>query len=176
MWSCTSRNIGQISNILCQLLVCSGKSQLSNYANVNYLKNVDMDLVYVVSCQDYFMSWHTDIWYIVAALLEIRLKVVIWLWWVTDGLTDRRTDGMTEWQTQQFISTSLHVWLTEWQTYWQNDRVTDTTVYLHFTACVHVVLRTWKDRWNHNLDWLHNIHQCGQKIENMFRLKSVILC
>ena len=38
MWPCTSRNIGQISYILCQLLVCSGKSQLSNYANANYLK------------------------------------------------------------------------------------------------------------------------------------------
>ena len=34
----TSRNIGQIPYILCQLLVCSGKSQLSNYANANYLK------------------------------------------------------------------------------------------------------------------------------------------
>jgi len=36
-WSCTNRNIGQISDILCQLLVCSGKSQLSNkYVNVQY--------------------------------------------------------------------------------------------------------------------------------------------
>ena len=28
--------IGHISYILCQFLVCSGKSQLSNYANANY--------------------------------------------------------------------------------------------------------------------------------------------
>ena len=33
----TSRNIGQISYILCQLCVCSGKFQLSNYANTNCL-------------------------------------------------------------------------------------------------------------------------------------------
>ena len=38
MWTCTSRNIGQIFYILCQLLLCSGKSQLSNYANANQLK------------------------------------------------------------------------------------------------------------------------------------------
>ena len=35
MWPCTSRNIGQISYISCQLLVCSDNSQLSNYANAN---------------------------------------------------------------------------------------------------------------------------------------------
>ena len=159
MWSCTSRNIGQISNILCQLLVCSGKSQLSNYANANYLKNVDMDLVYVVSCQDYFMSWHTDIRYIVAALLEIRLKVVIWLWWVTDRVTDvltkwqsdrhnslsplhcmcdwqsdRRTDKMTEWQTQQFISTSLHVCM--W--YWEHEKTGETTIWIDYTTFISV--------------------------------------
>ena len=29
-----------------------------------------MDLVYVISCRDYFMSWHNDIRYIVAALLR----------------------------------------------------------------------------------------------------------
>ena len=27
-------------------------------------------MAYVISCQDYFMSWHDDIWYIVAALLR----------------------------------------------------------------------------------------------------------
>ena len=45
----TSRNIGQISYILCQLLVCSGKSQLSNYANANYLK---------ISIWTWLMSYH----------------------------------------------------------------------------------------------------------------------
>ena len=30
-----------------------------------------MDLAYVISCQDYFMSWHNDIRYIVAALLDM---------------------------------------------------------------------------------------------------------
>ena len=70
-----TRNIGllaQISYILCQLLVCSGKSQLSNYVTTHCLQisiwtwlmsyhvkttsNIDMDLAYVISCQDYFMS------------------------------------------------------------------------------------------------------------------------
>ena len=49
------------SYILCQLLVC--------YANTNCLKNIDVDLAYVISCQDDFMSWHNDIRYIMAALL-----------------------------------------------------------------------------------------------------------
>ena len=36
-------------SILCQLLACSGKSQLSNYANVNYLK---------ILIWTWFMSYH----------------------------------------------------------------------------------------------------------------------
>ena len=38
MRSFTSRNVSQISYILCHLLVYSGKSQLSNYGNANYLR------------------------------------------------------------------------------------------------------------------------------------------
>ena len=49
MCPCTSKNIGQISYILCQLLLCSGKSQLSNYANANYLK---------ISIWTLLMSYH----------------------------------------------------------------------------------------------------------------------
>ena len=41
--------IGQTSYILCQLLVCSGKSQLSNYANANYLR---------ISIWTWLMSYH----------------------------------------------------------------------------------------------------------------------
>ena len=54
-----TRNIGllaQISYILCQLLVCSDKSQLSNYLNAHCLQTIDVDLAYVISCRDYFMS------------------------------------------------------------------------------------------------------------------------
>ena len=57
------RNIGQIFYILCQVLVCSGKSQLSNHANANYL-NIDMDLAHdhvkTTLCHDittYDISW-----------------------------------------------------------------------------------------------------------------------
>ena len=67
MWPFTSRNIGllaQISYILCQLLLCSGKSQLSNFANAHF-KNIHIDLVYV----RLLMSWHNNIQYIVAALV-----------------------------------------------------------------------------------------------------------
>ena len=39
---------------LCQLLVCSGKFQLSNYPNGTV--QISIDLAYVISCQDYFMS------------------------------------------------------------------------------------------------------------------------
>ena len=59
VWPFTSRSIGllaQILYILCQLLVCSGKSQLSNDANAHF-KNIDIVLAYVISCQDDFMSW-----------------------------------------------------------------------------------------------------------------------
>ena len=49
MWPCTSRNIGQISYILCQLLVCSGKSQLSNYVNAHCLQ---------ISIWTWLMSYH----------------------------------------------------------------------------------------------------------------------
>ena len=48
----TSRNIGllaQISYVLCQLLVCSGKSQLSDYANAHCL---------IISIQTWLMSYH----------------------------------------------------------------------------------------------------------------------
>ena len=39
--------------------MCSGKFQLSNYANANYLKILNR----LGSCQDYFMSWHNDIYH-----------------------------------------------------------------------------------------------------------------
>ena len=48
-------------------------------------KNIDIDLTYVTSCQDNFMSWHNDIWYIVAALVPrplffvaLPLPCIIW--------------------------------------------------------------------------------------------------
>ena len=34
------------------------------------IKNINIDLAYVISCPDYFMSWHNDIRYIVTALLS----------------------------------------------------------------------------------------------------------
>ena len=57
MWPCTSRNIGQISYILCQLLVCSGKSQLSIYANTNCLKyRYGLGLCHIMSRLLYVMT------------------------------------------------------------------------------------------------------------------------
>ena len=75
-WTCTSRNIhvGQISYILCQLLVCSGKSQLSNYGNSQCL-DIDLAELYIISCRDYFMSWHNNIRYIVTALNSTHVHV-----------------------------------------------------------------------------------------------------
>ena len=49
-----TRNIGllaQISYILCQLLVCSGKSQLSNYVNVHCFQ---------ISIWTWLMSYHVE--------------------------------------------------------------------------------------------------------------------
>ena len=83
MWICTSRNIGQISYILCQLLVCSGKSQLSNYANANQLKisiwtRLMSYHVKTTLCHDimtYDISWQPYI-LLVAAL--VSMYVAYW--------------------------------------------------------------------------------------------------
>ena len=49
------RNIGLLAQISCQLLVCSGKSQLHNYAIVLF-KNIDIDLAYIMSRLLYVMT------------------------------------------------------------------------------------------------------------------------
>ena len=62
--------LGKLSSsdfLLFVVASCSGKSQLSNYTCKCTLFNID--LVYVISCQDYFTSRHTcnNMWYIGAA-------------------------------------------------------------------------------------------------------------
>ena len=51
------RNIGLLAQISCQLLVCSGKSQLHII-----LFRYRFGLCHII-CQDYFMSWCNNIWY-----------------------------------------------------------------------------------------------------------------
>ena len=43
----------------------------TKFSRYTVFKNIDMDLAYVISCQGYFMSWHNDIRYIVAALVHV---------------------------------------------------------------------------------------------------------
>ena len=79
MWPSTSRNIGlltQIYYILCQLVVCSGKSWLRNYTKAYCLKiRIDIDSAYVISCRVYSTSWHDNIQYIVAALVRMCMYI-----------------------------------------------------------------------------------------------------
>ena len=61
----------------------TGKFQPINYASVHALfktrYNIDIDLAYVISCWDYFTSWHNNIQYIVAALdCGGYMLVIVW--------------------------------------------------------------------------------------------------
>ena len=87
MWPFTSRNIGllaQISYILCQLLLCSCKSQLSNYANAHCYKNINITLAYVIMSRlIYVMTYRHTIYRCSPTIdhhVQCEITVSVFLW------------------------------------------------------------------------------------------------
>ena len=71
MWPCTSRNIdllAQTSYIFCVSFFCVQVNPSNYVRKGTLLKSTNIDLAYVISCQDNFSSWHNNIRYIVGAL------------------------------------------------------------------------------------------------------------
>ena len=105
MCPCTSSNIGQISYILCQLLVCWGKFKLSNYPNANYLR---------ISIWTWFMSDHVE----TTLCHDITTYNILWqpYWkqtWQTCTI-QAIWSSCRKWETLSRVAGNL-VWCTMWR-------------------------------------------------------------